>query len=94
MGIQAKLSWLSPNTLPFFSATPTILKGRPSSRTSLPRGSMRPEEGLHEVGADHRHQARLVDVVLDEVAARDEVAHAADAGDVLGDPSDLARCSG
>ena len=44
MGIQTKLSWLSPKTLPFFSATPTILKGRPSSSTSLPRGSMEPKK--------------------------------------------------
>ena len=47
------------------------------------------EEGVHDVGADHRHRPRGVDVVGDELAAGDEVPHRADAAEVLGDAHDL-----
>ena len=78
MGIQAKLSWLSPKTVPFFSATPTTLKGRPSRRTSRPMGSRVPKKASTRSVPMTATGAGLVDVGLDEVTARGQVAHAAD----------------
>ena len=43
IGIQTKLSWLWPKTEPFFSATPTTLRGWPSTSISLPIGSIVPK---------------------------------------------------
>ncbi len=43
-GIQMKLSWLSPKTAPFFSATPITLRGWPSTSISLPIGSIIPKK--------------------------------------------------
>jgi len=44
IGSHTKLSWLWPNTLPFFSATPTTRSGWLSTRISLPIGSMLPKK--------------------------------------------------
>ena len=44
MGSQTKLSWLSPKTAPFFSATPMTLIGWPSMSISLPMGSIVPKK--------------------------------------------------
>ena len=51
-GMKAKLSWLCPNVLPTFSATPTTRKGMPANRISLSSGSTSGKQLLHEVLAD------------------------------------------
>jgi hypothetical protein len=43
-GIHRKLSWLSPKTAPFFSATPMTFRGCPSTSISLPIGSIIPKK--------------------------------------------------
>ena len=69
IGIHTKLSWLSPKTTPFFSATPTTLSGWPSTSISLPIGSIVPKKASTRSVPITATSGRL-DVVLGRGGAR------------------------